>query len=378
MSCTSQVADRITCVFDRQELAKRNNPELEQDSNPSLTAHMTRLEQESPMSFEDIALEIEMARNDLDQLDFDNDEHANTSSDLEDEVVVQSTGTGGNILPGSSFFTVPSKRKEIVESDECASDEEAAYRAEKEAKKRQITKEARASRKEAGVRYRCDVSSSAGAFKDGPNEEVAKKFDQLALFYEKSKVPNAWFRVKGYRTAAGALRDAGRKIDTYEDAVKLPGVGEKTAMKLLEIVQTGKSTHLECKTTQDRVEELFTGIYGMYFFHSSSHNLVHVLISVTIISAGVGPAKAKEWYDVGMRTLEDVKDSRKFGITLTAAQELGLKYYADINERIPRAEVARHFQKIQRAALSIDHYLIVECMGSFRRGKIQASPLSST
>lgn len=103
-----------------------------------------------------------------------------------------------------------------------------------------------------------------------------------------------------------------------------------------------------------------------------------MLISVTLFSAGVGPAKAKEWYDVGMRTLEDVKDSKKFGITLTAAQELGLKYYADINERIPRAEVARHFQKIQRAALSIDHYLIVEFMGSFRRGKIQASPLSST
>lgn len=84
----------------------------------------------------------------------------------------------------------------------------------------------------------------------------------------------------------------------------------------------------------------------------------------------MGPTKAKEWYDAGIRTLEDVKDSKKFGISLTAAQELGLKYFDDINERIPRAEVARHFQKIQRAALSIDHYLIVECMGSFRRGRL--------
>lgn len=90
---------------------------------------------------------------------------------------------------------------------------------------------------------------------------------------------------------------------------------------------------------------------------------------------GVGPAKAKEWYDAGMRTLEHVKESKEFGITLTAAQELGLKYYKDINERIPRAEVARHFQKIHRAALSIDHYLIVECMGSFRRGTSRVSVL---
>lgn len=69
-----------------------------------------------------------------------------------------------------------------------------------------------------------------------------------------------------------------------------------------------------------------------------------------------------------MRTLEDVRESQKFGITLSAAQEIGLKYYKDINEQIPRAEVARHFQKITRAAHSIDPYLIVECMGSFRRG----------
>lgn len=247
----------------RQELAKRNNPEmvLDQDSNPSLTAHMTRLDQESPMSFDDMALEIEMARNDLDQLDFDNDDRPASSSDAEEEAQTSDI-VGNSILPGSTFFTVPSKRKEIVESDECPSDEEKAYKASKEASKLQLTKESRAAKKASGAKYRCDVSSTAGAMKGGSNEEVASKFDQLALFYEKSKLPNAWFRVKGYRTAAGALRNAGRKIETHEDAVKLPGVGEKTAMKLLEIVQTGKSTHLECKTAQDRVEEMLTGIYG--------------------------------------------------------------------------------------------------------------------
>lgn len=252
------------CDTCREELARRNNPE-QQDSQPSLTAHMNRLDQESPMSFEDMALEIEMARNDLDQLDFDSDDKP-SSSDVEDN---EPSGVAGNaILAGSSFFNIPSKRKEIVESDECPSEEEQAYRADKEAHKLQVTKEARAAKRASGVRYRCDVSSTAGALKDGPNEDVACKFDQLALFYEKSKLPNAWWRVKGYRTAAGALRNAGRKIETFEDAVKLPGIGEKSAMKLLEIVQTGKSTHLECKTAQDRVEELFTGIYGMWTYIS--------------------------------------------------------------------------------------------------------------
>lgn len=228
------------------------------------------------MSFEDMALEIEMARNDLDQLDFDNDDRP-ASSDAEDEQQ-PSEISGDKILAGSTFFTVPSKRKEIVESDECPSADEEAYRAGKEAQKIQTTKEARAAKKATGVKYRCDVSSSAGALKGGPNEDVACKFDQLALFYEKSKLPNAWFRVKGYRTAAGALRNAGRKIETFEDAIKLPGIGEKSAMKLLEIVQTGKSTHLECKTTQDRVEELFTGVYGELKYLKPSNLPKHMLI----------------------------------------------------------------------------------------------------
>lgn len=238
---------------------------------------MSRLDQESPMSFEDMALEIEMARNDLDQLDSDTEEKP-SSSGAEDEHEGLLTIAGNAILAGSSFFTVPSKRKEIVESDECPSADEEAYRAGKEAHKVQVTKDARAAKKASGVRYRCDVSSTAGALKGGPNEDVACKFDQLALFYEKSKLPNAWFRVKGYRTAAGALRNAGRKIETFEDAVKLPGIGEKSAMKLLEIVQTGKSTHLECKTAQDRMEELFTGIYGKSLTSLSS---IHPLVNLT-------------------------------------------------------------------------------------------------
>lgn len=265
-----------------QEAAARINPAA--DSQQSLTVHMNNLNNESPMSFDDMALEIDLARNDLDKLSSDNEDetHVVVGSEVDqipDSAEEQEPGDGDTdnnngddgdedlglpsepILAGT-YFTIPSKRKEIVESDECPTDREASFRAGKEREKSQVTRDARARKRANGEKYRCDVSSTAGAMKNGPNEDIANKFDQLALFYEKSKVPNAWWRVKGYRTAAGALRNVGRRIETYEDAIKLPGIGEKTALKLLEIVQTGKSTHLECKTAQDRVEELFTGIYG--------------------------------------------------------------------------------------------------------------------
>lgn len=113
-----------------------------------------------------------------------------------------------------------------------------------------------------GEKYRCDSSSKMGAGTDGPNEAVAVVFDRLASYYERSRLPNAWWRVKNYRTAAGALRNVGRKIDTYDDARKLHGIGDKTALKLLEIVQTGKSTQLSSKSSKEKVEEIFAKIYG--------------------------------------------------------------------------------------------------------------------
>lgn len=54
-------------------------------------------------------------------------------------------------------------------------------------------------------------------------------------------------------------------------------------------------------------------------------------------------------------------------------QKIGLKYYEDFNERIPREEVTQLFEKVKQAAMSLfkngKNDLIVECCGSYRRGK---------
>lgn len=58
------------------------------------------------------------------------------------------------------------------------------------------------------------------------------------------------------------MRNADRKIETYEEAIKLHGIAQKTAVKLVEIVQSGKCTQLESKSPKDRVLDVFTKIYG--------------------------------------------------------------------------------------------------------------------
>ena len=280
---------------------------------------------ESPFSFEDLAVEIDMARNGLDDYLDEDDEVPESQQSQE--------GTAAEVpAPAEETVLLPSVRAAPVESDECDSGDEQAYREQKQAEKSAITKAARAAKRASDAKYRCDSSNAAaplGQTSAGPlvirhNEDVASKLDALASWYEKSKEHNAWWRVKGYRTAAGALRNAGRSIETFEDAVALPGIGEKTAVKLVEIVRTGRCTKLESKTPKEViVEGLFTNIYG------------------------VGPSIANEWYNCGMRTLDDVKNSGKFGIILTEGQKLGVKHFKDLQERIPRDEATKVFAIIK-------------------------------
>ena len=50
---------------------------------------------------------------------------------------------------------------------------------------------------------------------------------------------------------------------------------------------------------------------------------------------GIGPATALKLYDKGHRTLDDLKNEN----SLTNSQRIGLKYFVDIKQRIPRHEV---------------------------------------
>lgn len=50
---------------------------------------------------------------------------------------------------------------------------------------------------------------------------------------------------------------------------------------------------------------------------------------------GIGPATALKLYEKGYRTLDDLKNES----SLTHAQKIGLQYFDDIKQRIPRREV---------------------------------------
>jgi DNA polymerase lambda len=57
---------------------------------------------------------------------------------------------------------------------------------------------------------------------------------------------------------------------------------------------------------------------------------------------GVGPATALKLYEKGHRTLDDLQRDE----SLTNAQRIGLKFFDDIKQRIPRHDVCSSYNYV--------------------------------
>jgi len=150
-----------------------------------------------------------------------------------------------------------------------------------------------------------------------------------------------------YRKAAQALANLDFRIKTGEEAKKLPGVGLKIALKIDEIIETGKLEKLD-KIRKD-----------------DSSVAINLLTRV----AGIGPAKARELYDAGITTIEDLERNID---KLTASQKIGLKYFEEFEKRIPRYEIKEIEKKIRLVLKGVDEHYIMTVCGSYRRGAVSS------
>ena len=87
---------------------------------------------------------------------------------------------------------------------------------------------------------------------------------------------------------------------------------------------------------------------------------------------GIGPQKATELVKKGFNTIEDLKSNPEY---LNDTQNLGLKYYEDFLQRIPREEIINH-EKILKLTLSkVDRSANLTIAGSYRRGKSESGDI---
>lgn len=177
------------------------------------------------------------------------------------------------------------------------------------------------------------------------NQDVIDKLSELMELHKAQAGDDSRWKVFAYSKAIRALKHHPTRIKSYEEAKAIKGIGDKTAKKITEILETGDLRRIRYERTEDiKVVQLFQGIYN------------------------VGGHIARKWYANGCRTLDDLR-ARKGGVKLSRAQEIGLRFYDDINERMPRSEAEAIYSLIEPIALSLDPKLFIRIMGSFRRGK---------
>lgn len=170
--------------------------------------------------------------------------------------------------------------------------------------------------------------------------------DALEVLRKKEQADKEVWKARAYAKAIKALKEREGPIGSLEDAKAIPGIGAKIADKIKEIIETGK----------------------LHQVNAINQNENYKIIDELMQIHGIGPAKANELVkEKGIKTIEDLMG--RADELLNDKQKMGLKYYKDIQERIPRAEMIKHNDYIMGVIASIDPALKAVIAGSFRRGE---------
>jgi DNA polymerase beta len=175
-------------------------------------------------------------------------------------------------------------------------------------------------------------------------DTILSALETMRLHELRSTDPSARFKVIAYNKAIANLRGLTHPICSVEDVKGVPGVGPKIALKIEEIIATGRLA------AADRASA------------APDSRSMDVLLKVH----GIGAVKARQLLESGIRDIPGLRSAcvRNPGL-LNNIQKMGLRHYEDGCLRIPRAEIVEHEKRISDSVSSGLKWTIA---GSYRRG----------
>ena len=170
--------------------------------------------------------------------------------------------------------------------------------------------------------------------------------DSLDVLRKRDLADKSPFGARAYAKVIGQLKNYDGPITTYQDVENIDGIGEKIQKKIKEILETGVLASAE------KAKELYN---------------IDALDALQKIY-GVGPAKATELVKAGYTSIAQLREAiKKNPKILNDKQKIGLKYYEDLLERIPRAEMEEHRDILHTLLPDEMEAYDTEIVGSFRR-----------
>ena len=177
-------------------------------------------------------------------------------------------------------------------------------------------------------KYQKKLNSNYFAFNMGKsglmenkNKHLTDEFEKILEFHtnEGNK-----FEALAYRKVIGILKKYKEEINDVNNIPKIKGIGPKITEKIKEILITGK-----CLKSQNVQND-------------NKNKCIKELTSVH----GIGIKQANEFYAQGIRSISDLKNEKIYE-KLPSTIQKGLKYYEDIQIKIPREEITQLFKIIQ-------------------------------
>jgi NAD-dependent DNA ligase len=176
------------------------------------------------------------------------------------------------------------------------------------------------------------------------NDEFIGLLNEFANYMNIKGEP---FRAKAYEKAEFEIIKYPENIYSIDQIKKLPGIGSTILSKLDEYIKTGKIAALE-KERNDPVN-IIAQVYG------------------------IGPQKSKELVKKGITSIEQLRENTDL---LNDKQKIGLKYYEDILQKIPRDEIIDFEKKFRNIFKKVaPPGSTFEIVGSFRRQANQSGDI---
>jgi len=175
---------------------------------------------------------------------------------------------------------------------------------------------------------------------------IIAKLEDLKKIYQLDN-DKKW-NLRALSIAITAIKKYDKEIISGEILQKdLKGIGDKISKRIDEILETSTLKELNNMDT------------------ITKNNYLDNILLIT----GVGIVRAKKWLELGCKNIDDVKEAISKGtIKTTHHIDLGIKYYYDFQEKIPRSEIDNIKILLNNIIKKINKKLIFEICGSYRRG----------
>ncbi len=177
------------------------------------------------------------------------------------------------------------------------------------------------------------------------NSDFVNALDQLEMISKNRG--NIWGS-RAYKSASDAILTLQENIYDINQLKNTPKIGKSILEKLNNLVENGKIEEIEKEKTNPLHQ--FNKIYG------------------------VGPKKALA-LSKEVKSIDELRNNQNL---LNNKQKIGLKYFEDIQKRIPRKEIDEYnkiIQKIVKDLKKFDKSIDAQIVGSYRRGALSSGDI---